>query len=179
MTGTWTININTSGMPQKVATATAKLNETLIGAEYMPIAYIGSQIVNGINHAVLMEQVLTTARDTKNVVLVVFNEKEDVIDLTLVSIEQVINGTNDELGGINVNPTTNIPEDVSNIFNAGFVGFTGSAIKPFAFLATQVVKGTDYIFAVEIAPIVHDPVKRVGIVSVNAITFETNINVLI
>ena len=37
-------------MPQKVATAIAELN--LIGAEYAPIAYLGSQLVNGVNHGV-------------------------------------------------------------------------------------------------------------------------------
>ena len=44
MVGNWKINISTTGMPQKVATAFAKMNETLVGAEYENIAYIGSQI---------------------------------------------------------------------------------------------------------------------------------------
>ena len=50
MVGNWEINVNVNGMPQKVASAVSKLNTTLMGAEYDPIAYLGSQVVNGTNH---------------------------------------------------------------------------------------------------------------------------------
>lgn len=55
MIGNWDINVVVGKLPQKVATAFANLGETIIGATYTPIAYIGSQIVNGTNHAVLAE----------------------------------------------------------------------------------------------------------------------------
>ena len=63
--GGWNIGVVTGGMPQKVATAFGKLAEQLIGCEYTPIAYLGSQQVNGINHAVLAEQTVITGKDTK------------------------------------------------------------------------------------------------------------------
>ena len=72
MTGSWNVNVVTNGMPQKVATAIGALSEKLIGAEYEPIAYLGSQVVNGTNHAVLAKQILTTGRDTTNIVVIVF-----------------------------------------------------------------------------------------------------------
>jgi hypothetical protein len=50
--GSWEINPIVDAMPQKVATAFSELAETLVGASYEPIAYLGSQTVNGINHAV-------------------------------------------------------------------------------------------------------------------------------
>ena len=81
LVGGWSVDVVVGGMPEKVATAFASLNE-LAGAEYTPIAYLGSQLVNGVNHAVLAEQLLITGKDTKNVVLVIFNEKES--DCTLV-----------------------------------------------------------------------------------------------
>lgn len=40
--GTWKINVNLNGMPQKIATAFDALND-LIGVKYNFIAYIGFQ----------------------------------------------------------------------------------------------------------------------------------------
>lgn len=40
--GNWEININTNGMPQKIATAFSELNETMLGVEYDFVAYLGS-----------------------------------------------------------------------------------------------------------------------------------------
>lgn len=53
MVGEWKVEVNVGGMPQKVATAMGEIN--MLGAEYEPIAYLGSQVVNGVNHAVLAE----------------------------------------------------------------------------------------------------------------------------
>lgn len=75
MLGSWDVKVVVGSLPEKVATAVGELGEKLIGAEYTPIAYLGSQLVNGTNHAVLAEQVLTTGRDTKNIVVLTFNEK--------------------------------------------------------------------------------------------------------
>lgn len=42
MTGNWKIDVSTGSMPQKVASAVSGLSEILVGAEYTPIAYLGS-----------------------------------------------------------------------------------------------------------------------------------------
>jgi len=134
--GGYDINVNTSGMPQAIATAFGKLSETLVGAEYTPIAYLGSQVVNGTNHAVLAEQLIITGKDTKNVVLIIFNEKpvKDALpEVTLVNIERVLE-SGAPIGGIKVEPTTDIPEDALNDFNEVMEGFVGSNVEPFAYL---------------------------------------------
>lgn len=169
MLGSWTVNVDISGMPEKVATAVSALDEQLIGAEYTPIAYLGSQVVNGTNHAVLAEQLLTTGKDTKNIVVLIFNEKG--MDCTLVAIERVLeSGPAD--GGIHVAATTDIPEDAMDAFNTVFSGFVGSQVVPFAYLGSQVVKGINYIFAAEVTPVVENPEPKVAIVIVNSMTGE-------
>ena len=69
--GSWNIDVNLNGMPQKIATAFDALSD-MIGACYKFIAYIGSQQTNGINHAVLAEQTILTGQDTKNIVILIF-----------------------------------------------------------------------------------------------------------
>ena len=167
--GGWDINVVVGEMPEKVATAFAGLNE-LVGAEYTPIAYLGSQLVNGVNHAVLAEQLLITGHDVKNVVLVIFNEKPDSLDTpTLVSIERVIDGGNG-MGATVVDVKTDIPVEALVEFEKCFKGFTGSIVKPFALLATQVVSGIDYKFGAEVTPVVPDAETKVAVVTVNSLS---------
>jgi hypothetical protein len=165
--GSWNVDVVVGSLPEKVATAFAQLNE-LYGAEYTPIAYLGSQVVNGTNHAVLAEQLLITGKDTKNVVLVIFNEKPGEMKLTLVNIERVVEGGFGE-GGTVVDVKTNIPVDAKVIFDKTLAGFVGSTVEPFALLATQVVNGVDYIFAAEVTPVIDqvNAPKKVANVTVN------------
>lgn len=169
MIGNWEININVNGMPQKIASAVSKLSETLVGAEYDPIAYLGSQQVNGINHAVLAEQTIVTGRDSKNIVMLIFNEKPNEREATLVSIDRIVEG-GDALGGTQINATTVIPEEAMNEWRTAFEGFLGSDVIPFALLATQVVKGTNFIFAATLTPVVPDAKSKVVIVTLNSMT---------
>ena len=166
MVGSWNVKINTNGMPQKVATAIGALAEQLMGAEYEPIAYLGSQVVNGTNHAVLAKQTILSGRDTTNVVVLIFNEKPNDMKATLVSIDRVVEG-GAPLGGIHVDPKTEIPANAKEAWDTAFANFVGSKVEPVALLATQVVNGVNYIFAAEIAPLVPNAVSQVVLVTVN------------
>lgn len=166
MLGSWTVNVDVNGMPEKVATAVSALAEQFIGAEYKPIAYLGSQLVNGVNHAVLAEQTILSGRDTKNVVVLIFNEKG--MDCTLVNIERVVEGGNGD-GAIEVNVKTDIPVDAGAAFVKVMNGFAGADVKPFALLATQVVAGINYTFAAELKLVVAEPVTKVVKVTVNSL----------
>ena len=167
MLGSWDINIS-KDFPQKIATAVADLNN-LVGAEYNPIAYIGSQVVNGTNHAVLCEQTIVAGKDTKNIVMVFFRETKEGV--TLTNIERVVEDGGD-LGGIKIDVKTTIPDDANSAFVAAFDGFVGSKIEPFALLATQMTKGVNYTFAAKVTPVVKDPTPTVALVTVNGMTLD-------
>lgn len=170
MTGSWEVNVSIGSMPEKVATAFAELNE-MLGCEYSPIAYLGSQVVNGINHAVLAEQTILAGKDTKNVVLTIFNEKGN--ECHLVDIERVVE-SGIPTGGVVVNVETvpNINKRAQVIFDEAFAGFVGSKVVPIALLATQVVRGIDYIYACELDPVSPEGVKKVSLVTINDLDRE-------
>ena len=178
MLGSWEINVAKNAIPEKVATAIGELAENLVGAEYKPVAYLGSQQVNGINHAVLAEQTIITGKDTKNVVVLIFNEKPSDMKVTLVNIERVIE-QGGELGGIVVDVKSDIPTEAKEVFDAAFNGFCGSNVEPFALLGTQVVNGTDYIFACEVTSVTKEPVKSVSVVTVNSLSKNVKFDDLI
>ena len=171
MLGSWNVNVIVDGMPEKVATAFGKLGEELVGAEYTPIAYLGSQVVNGTNHAVLAEQTVLTGKDTKNVVVVVFNEKPGEMDLTLVGIEHVVD-EGGKLGGIDVDVKTKIPVEAQEALAKVLEGYVGVDVNAFALLGTQVTTGVNYIFAAEVKSVTAEPVTNVDVVVANPMTNE-------
>ena len=171
--GSWEVEVSVNMLPQKIASAVSKLSEQLIGAEYTPIAYLGSQVVNGTNHAVLAEQLITTGKDTKNIVVIIFNEKPNEMEATLVSIERVIESGGD-LGGIAVNVDIDIKGDAKDTYDKVFDGFVGSEIKPFAVLGSQVVKGVNYIYAATARTVAPEAKERAVIIVANATTGEVS-----
>lgn len=146
-TGSWKIDVNTSGMPQKVASAMTALETQLVGAEYKMIAYLGSQVVNGTNHAVLAEQTVLTGRDSKNIVILVFNEKPNEKEATLISIDRILE-SGLPLGGTNIDVKVgeDIPEDIMEIWTDACHHCLGSRMIPVALLGTKVTNGINYIF---------------------------------
>lgn len=166
MTGAWNVGINVGAMPQKVATAVGKMSESLMGAEYEPICYLGSQVVNGTNHAVLCEQTIITGRDTKNIVVVVFNEKPNEMELTLVRIDTIVEGGL-PMGGTAIDVKTDIPDDAKAVWEDAFDGMVGSNVEPFALLGTQVVNGVNYIFGAVLTPVVANPMSKAVVVTIN------------
>lgn len=163
--GIWNVDVDLNGMPQKVATAFATLND-MVGAEYTFIAYLGSQMVNGTNHAVLAKQTIVAGKDTENVVIVFFRETKEGV--TLSGIERVVEGGG-ELGGVKVDVKTDIPDDAQKAFSEMFEGYVGANVKPFALLATQMTNGINYIFVAEVDPVVMTkvPHKEINLVTVN------------
>ena len=164
--GGWNIKVTVGALPQKVATAYGRILGSVVGASYIPIAYLGSQVVNGENHAILSEQTMISSNPTKNIVLVILNQRGE--DFSVVNIERVLEGGMD-FGGKQINVQTQFPSEAKNALDKALGGFVANNIKPFALLATQVTKGIDYIFIADVTPVTPDPTVKVALVSVNSL----------
>lgn len=73
-------------LPQRAASAFSVVNG-LVGAGYKPIAYVGTQIVKGVNHIFLAEQVLTISQPERHIVSLVVNEFDG--KFSVVNIERL------------------------------------------------------------------------------------------
>lgn len=60
-------------LPQALATAYVEVVESLIGASYKPVLFLGTQLVNGTNYYLLAEQTIINAEGTRKLVEVVIN----------------------------------------------------------------------------------------------------------
>lgn len=167
-TGNWKIDVNVNGMPQKIATAFEKLKETLVGADYEFIAYLGSQEVNGTNHAVLAKQIVTTGRDTANIVALIFNEKAGEMETPLIAIERVLD-SGAALGGttVSVDVVLDLEGEPMKIWHDAFAGYVGVSMRPIAYLGNQVTKGIGHIFAATAEPMTLEGEKQAVLVRIN------------
>ena len=81
MLGGWNINdISPCNLPQRVASAFTGALEGFLGASYEPLLYVGSQVVNGMNYAVIAKETTPTAGGSyEHIALIVVNEKAGII----------------------------------------------------------------------------------------------------
>ena len=164
--GAWTVNVLTDAIPQEVQEAFDKVTH-LHGATYKFLAYLGSQVVNGINHAILAEQMILDKDQTKNIVIVIINIRQS--EFSLVGIHSVLHGSPSTFcGGIAVKGVVPPSAEAMAEFKIAKEGFVGSDIKPFAQLATQVVKGINYFLAAEVTPVYPKAKTTVDIITVNS-----------
>ena len=118
---------------------------------------------------------MTTGRDTKNVVILIFNEKPNEMEATLVSIDRVLE-SGGSFGGIEVNVNSTLSPELEDIWNKAFEDFVGSKVTPIALLGTQVTKGTDYIFAATVENVGLETKKTVALVTVKEL--EKNVSIV-
>ena len=76
--GGWNIEeVKGTALPQKVQSAFTAVTGELVGADYEPIAYLGSQTVNGTNYRLIAIQRLVIPNGEKRIVKMIIHESVD------------------------------------------------------------------------------------------------------
>ena len=87
--GGWNLDeIKGTALPQRVQTDFTAVTSELAGADYEPIAYLGSQIVDGTNFRILALQRLVVPNAEKRIVKMIIHEELDG-SVRLVSVSGV------------------------------------------------------------------------------------------
>ena len=87
--GGWNLDeIKGCNLPQKVQSAFTAITGEMTGADYEPIAYLGSQVVDGTNYRVLALQKLVVPNSEKRIVKMIIHEELDG-SVRLVSVSSV------------------------------------------------------------------------------------------
>ena len=179
--GGWEIaGVGSDALPEDAAAAFRTVTETLLGATYRPIAYLGSQVVAGTNYAILCTRTLVTAEPTTDLaVLTVYvdlnggAELLNIADFTLddyVSKEDA--GTPAQLMGgwqapEEAEELTSMPQDAATAYSAAFDGFVGNSLTPVAYLGKQIVSGTNFAFLCHSTLVTEEPVVSMQVVVIN------------
>ena len=76
--GGWNIDdVKGCNLPQKVQSAFTAVMSDIVGADYEPIAYLGSQAVNGTNYKILAIKTPVVPDGEKSFVKLIINEGKD------------------------------------------------------------------------------------------------------
>lgn len=87
--GGWNYDdVKACNLPQKAQSAFTAVTGELVGADYMPVAYMGSQVANGTNYRIIALQTLLTATHETRPVRVIVNVAPDG-KASLVSISGI------------------------------------------------------------------------------------------
>lgn len=72
--GGWKIDeMKSVNLPQKAQSAFTAVTGGLVGAEYQPVLYVGSQVVNGTNYCIIAIQTLVEPNAEKRLVKMIIN----------------------------------------------------------------------------------------------------------
>jgi hypothetical protein len=112
------------------------VSEEYVGASFEPIWYIGTQVVNGVNHKLLCRETLATRYKEQHIVTVTINIPAGSVGgegATLVKVER----------------EAELTPEVELIFKKATSKLLGVGYTPVVYIGKQVVKGMNYYFVAE------------------------------
>lgn len=146
-----------------------KATSTLSGVQYVPVAYLASQVVAGTNHCVLCKAAATVpdAEETYAIVYI-YEDLNGGAEITEVMTCDVPANSSEDDGGWQAPETPAVPEEALAALTKACATLAGEEYTPVALLATQVVSGVNYRLLCEARASVPGAEARYVILTVNA-----------
>lgn len=134
-----------------------KALDGMVGASYIPVAYLGSQIVAGTNYALLcrVSPVVPDAVETYEIVYLNETLEGEISIMDIVESEKTTD-ISDMTGGWFQSESPVIPDEIRASLEKALDGMVGVTYQPIALLSSQVVQGTNYCILCEVTPVVPD-----------------------
>ena len=131
-----------------------KATEGLLGARYIPVAFLGSQLVSGTNYALLCRVAPVTADPVETYAIVkLYKDLSGNVSLLEVNDSGVPTNINELPGGWQQCEAPIVNDELQALFDKAMEGYTGMGFRPVALIATQTVSGTNYCFFCESVPV--------------------------
>ena len=147
-----------------------KATEGMTGANYIPVAYLGSQVVAGTNHKVLcrVSPVVPDAAETYAIVTLYEDIDGNVEISDVKDFDKETDLSGETLPGGWAQADSPVVTDVAKaVFEKATEELTGVSYKPVALLSTQTVAGTNYCFLCEATVIIPDAEPSYALVYVS------------
>ena len=147
-----------------------KASAHLTGAEYTPVAYLGSQIVAGTNHLILCRTRSTVDPDGAETYMFVtiYEDLDGNAQITQVIDTDLPTNIADLSGGWFQAESPEVTDEIEELCGKAFEKLTGVGYKPVALLSTQVVAGMNYCILCRVTPVVPDPAPGYALVYIYA-----------
>lgn len=80
----------TCSMPDEIAAGFSDVMGSLVGANYIPVLYVGKQVVSGFNYMIICRQTLVVPGEPEHLVNVIINCAPGTNKWSVVSIERIV-----------------------------------------------------------------------------------------
>ena len=122
-----------------------KLNGQLAGATFEPVAFLGSQVVAGMNYRFLAKETATVP-DAKPVyaIIEIYKDLDGNVSVNNIRASKVEAPTEQLAGGFTEPESYEIPAEVKTAMDEALAELTGVNYEPVAYLGSQVVAGSNY-----------------------------------
>lgn len=155
LSGGWTVNQN-FGTPDIPSEPKAAFDKAVKNGEYIPVAYLGSQVVAGTNYAFLCTDKNGALKTIK-----IYNDlsgSASILDTRAVNIADYTQDAEPNYtqlsGGFTYTSAVGaaLDDDVKAAFEKAAAEINGVSYEPLACLGTQVVAGTNYAVLCKATP---------------------------
>ena len=149
--------------------------EMLLGVDYVPLAYLGSQVVAGTNHVFLVKGTVVVPNAPVSYGLAYFYQDlqggvtlMNVADLGIVPQEDGTLALTEEglMGGWSYAEAPEVTEEIQTRLDKALEGLVGAAYVPVANLGEQVVAGLNRCLLCQVTPVVPDAKPHYALVYV-------------
>lgn len=181
--GGWTVNAEavTPVIPDEAKEAFDAAMEGLDGVGYEPIAYLGSQVVAGVNYGFLCRaKVVSPDAQASLCTVKVYRDLEG--NASILDIKDIAISDYTANGDVSFNPAelaggwslpedlepAALPDDVQTAFDAAFAGFSGVGYHPLAYLGSQVVAGRNFAILCNATSVTAEPQSALAVVVIYA-----------
>ena len=142
--GAWT-KAESPVITDEFRTVFNKATAALAGVEYVPVAYLGSQVVAGINHRVLCKATATVpGAETTYVIVTIYEDLNGNAGITVTFDFDVKAEFSDNDGGWAEPASPAVTDEALAAFTKACNTLAGVEYVPVALLGTQVVAGINY-----------------------------------
>ena len=176
LAGGWAVAESTALTEEQKAIFDKAL-EALVGADYVPAALLGTQVVAGTNYCFLAQATVVYPDAAPQYKLVyVYEDLEgnaavlNIADMPVIPDEY---GTAEPIpaeetldGGWTYESDPAITEEIGAALSKALEGLVGATYEPVADLATQVVAGTNRCILCKVSPVVQNPSAHYALVYV-------------
>lgn len=150
-----------------------KAMSKIVGADYTPLAYLGSQIVSGTNHCFLCKEQIVYPGAAPRYALVYIHEDIDkdgglcrIDDIALPGISESQPEGMTKLGGWKYEEDHKITSKISSVIEKATRPLLGAKYEPVANIGSQLVSGTNHAVLCKITTITADASTHYAIVYV-------------
>ncbi|WP_300367117.1 hypothetical protein [Brachyspira sp.] len=154
-TGAWDINPKqVNAIDDDIKTIFSNATKELLGVKRELMLYLGSQIVNGVNHAFICRSEITYPSALPYYEIIICNVSAQN-EVSIVKLDKIIESSQSSVGGIVCTSSDEAKINISNSKEANdLIKIFQNAVKDISdvkysqelYVANQVVKGNNYYF---------------------------------